>query len=86
MIVRHNWCFLGAEYACARRTPLDADAECFGCGATAKLSELIREEDRTDAGFGVPLDIMQTLDLIWHRDLRPLAELCCMVEEADGQA
>ena len=75
MIVRHNWVSDRAGYSCIYKelaAPRD-DANCYGCDANIP---------REGWWFGWS-DSDSSLDRIWHEELRPMAGLCCMVEEAD---
>lgn len=73
--VRHNWYKVyetGMAYTCVteeRSFGLLKGATCSGCGATIPANSPL-------------LTTFDQMDELWHEKYRPMAALCCMVEEA----
>ncbi len=82
-MTRHNWELIGirtsdAYHLCvdeSRVTAYSARANCYGCGAKIPLDTVWRT-DKTR------IDL--SLDAIWAKELRPMAGMACLIEEADG--
>ena len=87
MIVRHDW------FACAGKTAACRDSlvhesaarcpppDCRGCDATVTY-----HYDPTRTGKFSGEETQSILDRLWHEKYRPMAGLCCMVEEADDRS
>ena len=99
MISQHNWFFdpqlEGYECVSFRDLPVANQrrmTDCKGCGAKVSISEVRRYERRN----WLPMNLhsrsaryprtteLETMDKLWHEELRPMAELCSLVEEANG--
>ena len=80
-MTRHNWKFVGmgtsrATHICvgeSQATVYRSGANCFGCGAEIPYDVDWKKDARMR-------DL--SLDAMWAKELRPMAALCLMVEEA----
>ncbi len=92
MATRHNW----ADYVNATETyecssnhrEGDGEVDCYGCGAVIDLDQLLAYEYDHMQQARAPWhrrNVDRLLDLLWHEELRPMAELVCLVEEAQSQ-
>ena len=89
--IKHNWkttflksyCANDGRYALSR-----PDADCLECDAKIPFSEI--EDGHLVSSGGGPWDqgdedeLNELRDRLWHEKLRPMAALCCLVEEANG--
>ena len=74
-VVRHNWMFLVDRHKCEDTTFWGdhrslKEITCRGCGAEFP---------------GWAMGSYAELDRRWHEEVRPMAELACMVEEANAR-
>ncbi len=72
-MVRHNWVPIRGGYQCVIPSPVDK-GNCLGCWAIILMKQVV----------GTDLNGLER-DVIWHKHLRPMAELVGLVEESACQ-
>ena len=91
-IERHNWGYaypFDNNLLCVtmggRRGLSRVSATCTGCGASLPRDAVNKAQDSIGQFNSENWEGCQLLfDDLWHEKYRPMADLCCMVEEADG--
>jgi len=89
-MTRHNWYFSASEnaYACLEASRVKRKgATCLNCGTTIKSIDIHRFEVKKGLTFrNGYADVFYDLDLYWHEELRPMAALAGLIEEANDSA
>ncbi len=99
MISKHNWFYESSisGYRCSvRRNVPDVRGRwqnCFGCGAEVSIDEVYQYEGRNQINSSLHsrsaryprAKELETIDKLWHEELRPMADLVGLVEEAACQ-
>ena len=89
-MTRHNWyaSLTKGTYVCIEKYRDDRKrATCRGCGASIGSTYFGNFEVSKWLTIDNPhTSLLDDLDLCWHKELRPMAELACLVEESNDQA
>ena len=89
-MLAHNWHpAINGGFVCVNANDVGQPIHnCDSCGAQISYEAVvkIRESFNGVEAFsyeGYPSDLFDAMDKLWHRKLRPMAGLCCLVEEAN---
>ena len=97
MVAKHNWFFEPSvnRYLCVAfhnlpSANISRATDCEGCGAMVSLDEIYRYEGRNRINSNLHsrnaryprTKELDTIDKLWHEELRPMADLVGLVEEA----
>ena len=91
MVVKHNWLReIKGGMVCGPESHHDLYFDCIGCFAAIPYDLVQAEQDKLNGvevydRYDRPVDLIDSLDRLWHEELRPMAELCSLVEEATCQ-